>query len=37
MGKEMVINPEQAKTVRLIYDLYLEGYGLEKIKDELER
>ena len=37
VGKEMVINPEQAKTVRLIYDLYLEGYGLEKIKDELER
>ena len=36
VGKEMVINPEQAKTVRLIYDLYLEGYGLEKIKDELE-
>jgi len=37
VGKEMVINPEQAKTVRLIYDLYLDGYGLNKIKDELER
>ena len=37
VGKEMVINPEQAKTVRLIYDMYLDGCGLTKIKDELER
>ena len=37
VGKEMVLNPEQARTVRLIYDLYLDGYGLVKIKDELER
>ena len=37
VGKEMVINPEQAKTVRLIYDMYLDGCGLMKIKDELER
>lgn len=37
VGKEMVINPEQAKTVRLIYDMYLDGCGLVKIKDELER
>lgn len=37
VGKEMVINPEQAKIVRLIYDLYLDGCGLVKIKDELER
>ena len=36
VGKEMVIDPEQAKTVRLIYDLYLAGYGLSKIKYELE-
>ena len=36
VGKEMVIDPEQAKTVRLIYDLYLQGYGIMKIKHELE-
>ena len=36
VGKEMVINPEQARTVRLIYDMYLDGHGLVKIKDELE-
>lgn len=34
---EFRINPEQAKTVRLIYDMYLEGNGLVRIKDELER
>lgn len=37
VGKEMVINPEQAQTVRLICDMYLDGCGLVKIKDELER
>ena len=37
VGKEMVVDPEQAKTVRLIYDLYLAGYGLKKIKFELEQ
>jgi len=31
------INPEQARTVRLIFDMYLDGCGLTKIKDELER
>ena len=37
--KEVVflINSEQAETVRMIYDMYLAGYGLVKIKDELER
>lgn len=34
---DFVINPEQAKTVRLIFDMYLDGCGLLKIKDELER
>lgn len=34
---DFVINSEQAKTVRLIYDMYLDGCGLVKIKDELER
>ena len=36
VGKEMIINEEQAKIVRLIYDLYLKGDGLQKIKFELE-
>ncbi len=33
----MVINPEQAETVRLIFDMYLDGEGLMAIKNELER
>lgn len=37
IGKEMVINEEQAKVVRLIFDLFLEGYGTQKIKYELEK
>lgn len=37
VGKDMVINPEQAKTVRMIFDMYLNGYGTEKIKYELEK
>lgn len=37
VGKELVLNPEQARTVRLIYDLYSDGNGLVRIKDELER
>ena len=32
-----VINPEQAETVRLIYDLYLSGKGLRSIQFELEQ
>lgn len=31
-----MIDPEQAETVRMIFDLSLDGYGLVKIKDELE-
>lgn len=34
---EMRIDPEQAKTVRIIFDMYLDGKGLEAIKYELER
>ena len=34
---DFAINPEQAETVRMIFDMYLAGYGLVKIKDELER
>ncbi len=36
VGKEMVLVPEQAEIVRIIYDLYLAGYGLSQIKFELE-
>mgnify|MGYP001023978347 FL=1 len=32
-----VINPEQAKTVRMIYDMYLAGMGVTKIQYELEK
>ena len=36
-GKEMVINEEQAKTVRMIYDMYLSGMGVTAIQYELEK
>ena len=34
---DYLVNPDQAKTVRMIYDWYLAGHGLQWIKDELER
>lgn len=37
VGKDLVVNPEQAETVRMIYDLYLNGYGARKIQFELEK
>lgn len=37
VGKEMVINPEQAKTVRMIYDMYLSGMGVTTIQYEPEK
>lgn len=37
VGKGFVINPEQAETVRMIYDLYLDGNGIRKIQYELEK
>lgn len=37
VGKDMVINEEQAETVRMIYDMYLSGMGITKIQYELER
>ncbi|MBR6917138.1 MAG: recombinase family protein [Clostridia bacterium] len=37
VGKEMIINPEQAKTVRMIYDLYLDGVGIRAIKFRMEQ
>lgn len=33
---KLVINEEEAEIVRLIYDLYLKGYGCRKIKSYLE-
>ncbi len=36
-GKEYVINPEQAKTVRMIYDWYLDGVGIRSIQFQLEQ
>ena len=37
VGKETVINPEQAKTVRMIYNWYLAGEGLRSIQFKLEQ
>ena len=36
VGREFVINEEQAKTVRMIYDMYLDGMGMRKIQFALE-
>lgn len=36
VGKNLVIDEEQAKTVRKIFDMYLDGHGLRKIQFELE-
>ena len=35
--KEVAIDPEQAETVRMIYDMYLSGMGVSKIAYELEK
>lgn len=37
VGKDMVINPEQAETVRMIFDMYLSGMGITQIKYVLEK
>lgn len=34
---QFVINPEQAETVKRIYELYLDGNGVKKIKNILEK
>ena len=36
-GETYVVDPEQAETVRMIFDLYLQGLGGKKIGDELTR
>ena len=37
VGETYVVDPEQAETVRMIFDLYLQGLGGKKIGDELTR
>lgn len=37
VGKDLIINLEQARTVRKIYEWYLDGWGVRKIKFELEQ
>ena len=37
VGKEMIVNPEQAETVRMIYDWYLAGEGIRSIQFKLEQ
>ena len=37
VGKDMLINQEQAKTVRMIYDMYCDGSGLRDIQMRLEQ
>ena len=37
VGKSMVQNPEQAETVRMIFDMYLNGVGITKIAYTLEQ
>ncbi len=37
VGKEYVINPEQAETVRTVFELYINGFGSRRLADELER
>lgn len=34
-GKTFVINPEQAETVRMIFQLYIDGLGIRAIRTEL--
>lgn len=36
VGDQMIKNPEQAETVRMIFDNYLSGMGVRKIQFELE-
>ena len=37
VGKDMIINEEQAKTVKLIYEMFLKGEESTNIKYELEK
>ena len=37
VGKDFVINEEQAKTVQMIFEMYLNGMGVTRISYELEK
>lgn len=37
VGSQMVINEEQADTVKRIFELYLSGCGVRKIQDVMEQ
>lgn len=37
IGKDFIINEEQAKTVRMIYDMYLDGMGMRKFNSHSKR
>ncbi len=37
VGREYVINIDQAETVKIIFRMYLQGYGIRAIQFELER
>ncbi len=37
VGEDLVVNKEQAETVKRIFKLYLEGNGVRKIQDIMER
>ena len=32
-GKDVVVNESEAETIRRIYGLYLQGYGIQQIVD----
>lgn len=36
IGKDMIVNDEQSKTVKFIFELYLKGMELTEIKDKFE-
>ncbi len=36
-GRNMIVNPEQAETVKMIFDMYLSNMSLRDIKYELEK
>ena len=36
IDRDMVINPEQAETVRMIFDMYLAGKGYTEIAAKME-
>lgn len=37
VGSNLIVNKEQADTVRRIFDLYTNGYGVRKIQDIMEQ